>query len=146
MGKDYEPMDLSDLDEIREKLLSDPSYNDIEIESTSLEEFLDSIQRPGVKFTTNGGIDELRRRVTDEKKEGNIIIEEIDFTEYHKFKKEIEEDQNLEGRIRKITPEEVLSEIENGASYNLRESLSNLRDRVKKITESRTHDDNTKRF
>ena len=30
MGKDYKPMDLSDLDEIRERLLSNPSYNDIE--------------------------------------------------------------------------------------------------------------------
>lgn len=68
MGKDYKPMDLSDLDEIRERLLSDPSYNDIEIESTSLEEFLDSIQKPGVKFTTRGGIEELKRRVEREKK------------------------------------------------------------------------------
>ena len=46
MGKDYKPMDLSDLDEIRERLLSNPSYNDIEIESTSLEEFLEDIQKP----------------------------------------------------------------------------------------------------
>ncbi len=69
MGKDYKPMDLSDLDEIRERLLSDPSYNDIEIESTSLEEFLDSIQKPGVKFTTRGGIEELKKRVAREKKE-----------------------------------------------------------------------------
>lgn len=68
MGKDYKPMDLSDLDEIREKLLTDPSYNDIEIESTSLEEFLNDIQKPGVKFTTRGGIDELRERVAYEKK------------------------------------------------------------------------------
>ena len=57
MGKDYEPMDLNDLDEIRERLLSDPSYNDIEIVSTSLEEFLEDIQKPGVKFTTKGGIE-----------------------------------------------------------------------------------------
>lgn len=71
MGKDYEPMDLSDLDEIRERLLSDPSYNDIEIVSTSLEEFLESIQKPGVKFTTRGGIEELKRRVEREKKEKN---------------------------------------------------------------------------
>lgn len=62
MGKDYEPMDLNDLDEIRERLLSDPSYNDIEIVSTSLEEFLEDIQKPGVKFTTRGGIEELKRR------------------------------------------------------------------------------------
>lgn len=68
MSKDYKPMDLSDLDEIREKLLTDPSYNDIEIESTSLEEFLNDIQKPGVKFTTRGGIDELRERVTYKKK------------------------------------------------------------------------------
>lgn len=69
MGKDYEPMDLNDLDEIRERLLSDPSYNDIEIVSTSLEEFLEDIQKPGVKFTTKGGIEELKRRVEREKKE-----------------------------------------------------------------------------
>ena len=69
MGKDYKPMDLSDLDEIRERLLSNPSYNDIEIESTSLEEFLEDIQKPGVKFTTRGGIEELKRRVEREKKE-----------------------------------------------------------------------------
>ena len=71
MGKDYEPMDLSDLDEIRERLLSDPSYNDIEIVSTSLEEFLEDIQKPGVKFTTKGGIEELKKRVEREKKEKN---------------------------------------------------------------------------
>lgn len=72
MGKDYKPMDLSDLDEIRERLLSNPSYNDIEIESTSLEEFLEDIQKPGVKFTTRGGIEELKRRVEREKKEKKI--------------------------------------------------------------------------
>lgn len=66
MSKDYQPMDLSDLDEIRERLLTDPSYNDIEIESTSLEEFLNDIQKPSVKFTTRGGIDELRERVAYE--------------------------------------------------------------------------------
>lgn len=69
MSKDYKPMDLSDLDEIRERLLSDPSYNDIEIESTSLGEFLESIQEPGVKFTTKGGVEELKKRVEREKKE-----------------------------------------------------------------------------
>lgn len=69
MGKDYEPMDLSDLDEIRERFLTDPSYNDIEIVSTSLEEFLEDIQKPGVKFTTRGGIEELKKRVEREKKE-----------------------------------------------------------------------------
>ena len=63
MGKDYKPMDLSDLDEIRERLLSNPSYNDIEIESTSLEEFLEDIQKPGVKFTTRGGIEKISRRI-----------------------------------------------------------------------------------
>lgn len=71
MGKDYEPMDLNDLDEIRERLLSDPSYNNIEIVSTSLEEFIEDIQKPGVKFTTKGGIEELKRRVEREKKEKN---------------------------------------------------------------------------
>lgn len=71
MGKDYEPMDLSDLDEIRERLLTDQSYNDIEIVSTSLEEFLEDIKKPGVKFTTRGGIEELKRRVEREKKEKN---------------------------------------------------------------------------
>lgn len=71
MGKDYEPMDLNDLDEIRERLLSDPSYNDIEIVSTSPEEFLEDIQKPGVKFATKGGIEELKRRVEREKKEKN---------------------------------------------------------------------------
>lgn len=71
MGKDYKPMDLSDLDEIRERLLSDPSYNDIEIVSSSLEEFLNDIQKPGVKFTTKGGIEELKKRVEREKKEKN---------------------------------------------------------------------------
>lgn len=71
MGKDYEPMNLNDLDEIRERLLSDPSYNDIEIVSTSLEEFLEDIQKPGVKFTTKDGIEELKRRVEREKKEKN---------------------------------------------------------------------------
>lgn len=40
--------------------------NDIEIESTSLEEFLNDIQKPSVKFTTRGGIDELRERVAYE--------------------------------------------------------------------------------
>lgn len=69
MGKDYEPMDLNDLDEIMERLLSDPSYNNIEIVSTSLEEFLEDIQKLGVKFTTKGGIEELKRRVEREKKE-----------------------------------------------------------------------------
>lgn len=71
MGKDYEPMDLNDLDEIRKRLLSGPSYNNIEIVSTSLEEFLEDIQKPGVKFTTKGGIEELKRRVEREKKEKN---------------------------------------------------------------------------
>ena len=61
-------VDYDELDKIRERLLTDPSYNDIEIISTSLEEFLESIQKPGVKFTTKGGIDELRKRVEREKK------------------------------------------------------------------------------
>ena len=60
-------VDYDELDKIRERLLTDPSYNDIEIISTSLEEFLESIQKPGVKFTTKGGIDELRKRVEREK-------------------------------------------------------------------------------
>lgn len=49
-----------------------------------------------------------------------VIIDEIDFDEYHKIKKKTDKDPNLEKRIRKITPEEVLKEIEAGASYNLR--------------------------
>ena len=61
-------VDYDELDKIRERLLTDPSYNDIEIISTSLEKFLESIQKPGVKFTTKGGIDELRKRVEREKK------------------------------------------------------------------------------
>ena len=61
-------VDYDKLDKIRERLLTDPSYNDIEIVSSSLEEFLNDIQKPGVKFTTKGGIDELRKRVEREKK------------------------------------------------------------------------------
>lgn len=64
-------VDYDELDKIRERLLTDPSYNDIEIVSSSLEEFLNDIQKPGVKFTTKGGIDELRKRVEREKKEKN---------------------------------------------------------------------------
>lgn len=64
-------VDYDELDKIRERLLTDPSYNDIEIISTSLEEFLESIQKPRVKFTTKGGIDELRKRVEREKKKNN---------------------------------------------------------------------------
>lgn len=71
MNKDSMKVDYDELDKIREKLLADPSYNDIEIVSTSLEEFLEDIQKPGVKFTTKGGIEELRRRVEREKKEKN---------------------------------------------------------------------------
>ena len=71
MNKDSMKVDYDELDEIRERLLTDPSYNDIEIVSTSLEEFLESIQKPGVKFTTRGGIEELKRRVEREKKEKN---------------------------------------------------------------------------
>lgn len=62
-------VDYDELDKIRERLLTDPSYNDIEIVSSSLEEFLNDIQKPGVKFTTKGGIDELRKREEREKKE-----------------------------------------------------------------------------
>ena len=56
MNKDSMKVDYDELDKIRKRLLSDPSYNDIEIVSTSLEEFLEDIQKPGVKFTTKGGI------------------------------------------------------------------------------------------
>lgn len=70
-GKDNMKVDYDELDKIRERLLTDPSYNDIEIVSTSLEEFLKDIQKPGVKFTTRGGIEELKRRVEREKKEKN---------------------------------------------------------------------------
>ena len=59
-----------------------------------------------------------------------IIIDDINFDEYHRIKNEIEKNPELmEQKIRKITPEEVLSEIENGASYNLRESLQSIRKR-----------------
>lgn len=71
MNKDSMKVDYDELDKIRKRLLSDPSYNDIEIVSTSLEEFLEDIQKPGVKFTTKGGIDELRKRVEREKKKNN---------------------------------------------------------------------------
>ena len=71
MNKDSMKVDYDELDKIRKRLLSDPSYNDIEIVSTSLEEFLEDIQKPGVKFTTKGGIDELRKRVDREKKKNN---------------------------------------------------------------------------
>lgn len=71
MNKDSMKVDYDELDKIRERLLTDPSYNDIEIVSTSLEEFLEDIQKPGVKFTTKGGIDELRKRVEREKKKNN---------------------------------------------------------------------------
>lgn len=64
-------VDYDELDKIRERLLTDPSYNDIEIVSSSLEEFLNDIQKPWVKFTTKGGIDKLRKRVEREKKEKN---------------------------------------------------------------------------
>lgn len=70
-NKDSMKVDYDELDKIRERLLTDPSYNDIEIVSTSLEEFLEDIQKPGVKFTTKGGIDELRKRVEREKKKNN---------------------------------------------------------------------------
>ena len=71
MNKDSMKVDYDELDKIRKRLLSDPSYNDIEIVSTSLEEFLEDIQKPGVKFTTRGGIEELKKRVEREKKEKN---------------------------------------------------------------------------
>ena len=71
MNKDSMKVDYDELDKIRKRLLSDPSYNDIEIVSTSLEEFLEDIQKPGVKFTTKGGIEELKKRFAREKKEKN---------------------------------------------------------------------------
>lgn len=61
-------VDYDELDKIRKRLITDPSYNDIEIVSSSLEEFLNDIQKPGVKFTTKGGIEELKKRVEREKK------------------------------------------------------------------------------
>lgn len=61
-----------------------------------------------------------------------IKIDDIDFDEYHRIKKEIEKSPEiLEQKIRKITSEEILSEIENGATYNLRESIQNLKRRIK---------------
>lgn len=64
-------VDYDELDKIRKRLITDQSYNDIEIVSSSLEEFLNDIQKPGVKFTTKGGIEELKKRVAREKKEKN---------------------------------------------------------------------------
>lgn len=64
-------VDYDELDKIRKRLITDPSYNNIEIVSSSLEEFLNDIQKPGVKFTTKGGIEELKKRVAREKKEKN---------------------------------------------------------------------------
>ena len=62
-------VDYDELDKIRERLLTDPSYNDIEITDTPLEEFLQEIENnPKIKFITKGGIDELRKRVEREKK------------------------------------------------------------------------------
>lgn len=63
-------VDYNELDKIRERLLTDPSYNDIEITDTPLVEFLREIENnPKIKFTTKGGIEELKRRVEREKKE-----------------------------------------------------------------------------
>lgn len=63
-------VDYDELDKIREILLTDPSYNDIEITDTPLEEFLQEIENnPKIKFTTKGGIEELKKRVEREKKE-----------------------------------------------------------------------------
>lgn len=65
-------VDYNELDKIREKLLTDPSYNDIEITDIPLEEFLQEIENnPKIKFTTKGGIEELKKRVEREKKEKN---------------------------------------------------------------------------
>lgn len=63
-------VDYDELDKIRERLLTDPSYNGIEITDTPLEEFLQEIENnPKIKFTTKGGIEELKKRVEREKKE-----------------------------------------------------------------------------
>lgn len=63
-------VDYNELDKIRERLLADPSYNDIEITDTPLVEFLREIENnPKIKFTTKGGIEELKKRVEREKKE-----------------------------------------------------------------------------
>lgn len=68
-GKDGMEVDYDELDKIREKLLTDLSYNDIEITDTPLEEFLQEIENnPKIEFTTKGGIKELRERVAYEKK------------------------------------------------------------------------------
>ena len=65
-------VDYDELDKIRERLLTDPSYNDIEITDTPLEEFLQEIENnPKIKFTTKGGIEKLKKRVAREKKEKN---------------------------------------------------------------------------
>lgn len=71
-GKDGMKVDYDELDKIRERLLTDQSYNDIEITDTPLEEFLREIKNnPKIKFTTKGGIEELKKRVEREKKEKN---------------------------------------------------------------------------
>ena len=63
-------VDYNELDKIRERLLTDPSYNDIEITDTPLVEFIREIENnPKIKFTTKGGIEELKKRVEREKKE-----------------------------------------------------------------------------
>ena len=68
-NKDSMKVDYDELDKIRERLLTDPSYHDIEITDTPLEEFLREIENnPKIKFTTKGGIKELRERVAYEKK------------------------------------------------------------------------------
>ena len=64
-------VDYDELDNIRNRLIRAPSYYDIPIVCSSLEEFLNDIQKPGVKFTTKGGIEELKKRVEREKKEKN---------------------------------------------------------------------------
>ena len=62
-------VDYDKLDKIRERLLTDPSFNYIEITDTPLVEFLREIENnPKIKFTTKGGIKELRKRVVYEEK------------------------------------------------------------------------------
>lgn len=60
-----------------------------------------------------------------------VIVDDIDFDEYHKIKKKLEKESDLiEKSIKKISPADVLHEIESGATYNLRESIYDLKKRA----------------
>lgn len=60
-----------------------------------------------------------------------IIINHIDMNDYHKIKKEIDKNPEFyDGKIKKITQEEILQEIANGAKYNIRGDINNLRKEI----------------